>query len=63
MTENIEERQFIDCGDGCELIWKVEDDVEKVYFEFDDGEIDLICETNNYDKAKKAYYNTKNYMS
>lgn len=63
MAENIEERQFLDCGDGCELIWRVEDGIEKVYFQFDDGDTDSICETSNYNEAEKAYDNTKNYMS
>lgn len=58
MSDNIEERNYTDCGDGCELVWRIEDGVEKVYFQFDDGDTDMICETDNYREAEIAYNNS-----
>ena len=49
-----ENRKFTE-QDGVALVWDVEDGTEEIYFEYEDGERDIIWTGEDYRKAEKVF--------
>ena len=58
-----ENRKYWEDWDGVTVVWDIVNGVrEEVYFEYEDGEIEIIWSGISYDEAQRVYNKTLEYL-